>query len=1215
VAQEDALRTASISGPNDWFVDEMFDAWKLDPSSVPEVWREFFGGDVPASGGPVPSTPRGTVPTSPVPAPTPPPKLAPAPAPPSPPAAVPPPARAAPEGTPLKGVALTVARNMEASLAIPTATSVRPVPAKLLERNRLIINNYLRRHREGKVSFTHLIGYAVVQALSAVPAMNAEYVPAGEGNGPLVHRREHVGLGLAVDTVRPDGARTLMVVSIKHADTLDFRGFWMAYEELIRKVRTGKITPDDFSGVTVSLTNPGTIGTAHSVPRLMPGQGCIVGVGRIDYPAAFKAADERALAEIGLSKEVTLTSTYDHRIIQGAESGQFLATIEHYLMGEEGFYDRVFESLGVPYVPVRWSRDVNPVDSETSRLHKQIHVQNLVFNYRLRGHLIADLDPLEIKAPQLHAELDPATYGLTLWDLDREFLTDGLAGTTRLPLGDILGILRDAYCRTVGIEYLHIQEPAQQRWVQEQVEGRAWTTSPEEQRHILDRLNAAEALEKFLDTKYKGAKRFGIEGAESAIVVLDAVLDGAAAGGVTEAVLGMAHRGRLNVLVNIVGQPYGELFDQFEGNLDPDTTQGSGDVKYHKGFHGTYAGLSGAPIDVTLSSNPSHLEAVDPVVVGMVRARQDVRDEGSRFPVLPVLIHGDAAFAGQGVVAETLNMSQLRGYSVGGTVHLVVNNQLGFTTAPDAGRSSQYSTDVAKMVQAPIFHVNGDDPEACARVGRLALAYRQAFHKDVVIEMVCYRRFGHNETDDPSLTQPLMYERIKNRRSVRKLYVESLVRRGDITVDEAETALTDFSSRLQGALEETRAAAPPKLNVLPPPPPPAPLLPPAKTAVDAGTLDKVAGALFRHPDGFTVHPKLVKVLEQRRQLWERGQADWAMGEALAFGTMLQEGHDVRVAGQDTRRGTFSHRNAVLVDHATGAEHKPLDHVAVDQGRFFIYDSLLSEYAALGFEYGYAMVHRNAFVAWEAQFGDFVNGAQIVIDQFLAAAEDKWDQTCGLTLLLPHGYEGQGPEHSSGRIERFLTLCAEDNLQVADVTTASQLFHVLRRQVVREFPKPLVLFTPKAFLRAKEAQSPLADFTDGGFYEVLDDPAVADRDAVCRVVLATGKVALEALNEKAKRGIDDVAVVRVEQLYPFPAEPLIATVAGYERAASLCWLQEEPENMGAWSFMETRLSRALGGDIELTHVSRGESGSPAAGSKEVSDLERADLLDRALTGRQ
>jgi 2-oxoglutarate decarboxylase len=1206
VPPEESTRTAPISGPNDWFVDEMFDQWRTDPASVPEVWQDFFGGDVPSSGAPTssaaasPAAPAAAKPSG---------NGAPA----ATPKAVPAPVAddGDPSTTPIKGVAATIVRNMEASLSIPTATSVRPVPAKLLERNRLIINNYLRRHREGKISFTHLIGYAIVKAIGSIPVMNNEFMPPKDGAPAMLRTREHVGLGLAVDQVKPNGAHSLIVVCIKNADTLDFWGFWQAYEELIRKVKKGKITPDDFTGVTVSLTNPGTIGTEHSIPRLMPGQGCIVGVGRIDFPAAFKAADPIALADLGLSKEVVLTSTYDHRIIQGAESGEFLAKVEELLLGGDDFYDEVFAALGVPYVPVRWSRDVNPVDKETSRLRKQIHVQNLIHNYRLRGHLIADLDPLSLNEPGMHSELDPATYGLTMWDLDREFLTDGLAASEVLTLGEILGILRDAYCRTVGIEYMHIQETDQQRWVQAQVEGRTWKTPAEEQRHILARLNAAEALEKFLDTKYKGAKRFGIEGAESAIVILDAVLDGAAAEGLPEAVLGMAHRGRLNVLVNIVGQPYGELFDQFEGNLDPDTTQGSGDVKYHKGFHGTYTGMNGYPIDVTLASNPSHLEAVDPVVEGMARARQDLRDEGSRFPVLPVLIHGDAAFAGQGVVAETLNMSQLRGYTTGGTVHIVINNQVGFTTAPDSARSSVYSTDIAKMVQAPIFHVNGDDPEACARVGRLALAYRQEFHRDVVVEMVCYRRFGHNETDDPSLTQPLMYERIKNRRSVRKLYVETLVRRGDITVEEAEQALGEFSKQLAEALEETRAAAPPKLAVLPPPPRPAPLLPPAKTAVDRGTIDEVVDAMFSVPEGFSVHPKLQKVLDARRKLWASGQADWAMGELLAYGTMLAEGHDVRLAGQDTRRGTFSHRNAVLVDFHTGEEHKPLDHISRDQGRFFIYDSLLSEYAALGFEYGYAAVHHDAFVGWEAQFGDFANGAQIIIDQFLAAAEPKWEQTNGLVLLLPHGYEGQGPEHSSARIERFLILCAEANLQVANVTTAAQLFHLLRRQVVREIAKPLVLFTPKAFLRAKEAYSPVDEFTTGVFCEVIDD-VVPDPSAVRKVVFASGKVSLEALSEKGKRGVDDVAVVRVEQLYPFPFEPISEIIERYEEATEVCWLQEEPENMGAWSFVESRLLRIVGSDRTLTHVSRHESGSPAAGSKELSELEKAHLLDVALT---
>jgi len=1212
VAPEDPTRTAPVSGPNDWFVDEMFEQWRNDPDSVPEVWRDFFGGEVSASGA---ATSAAAAPAA-VPAvPAAKPVAAPAgngvqkPAGPTPHADA-----VADDGSvlvPIKGVAATIARNMEASLGVPTATSIRPVPAKLLERNRLIINNYLRRHREGKISFTHLIGYALVKALGAVPVMNNEFVPAVDGQPAQLRRRTRIGLGLAVDQVKADGSHSLIVVCIKNADTLDFWGFWQAYEELIRRVKKGKITADDFSGVTVSLTNPGTIGTESSVPRLMPGQGAIIGVGRIDFPAAFKAADPIALADLGLSKEVVLTSTYDHRIIQGAESGEFLAKVEELLLGGDDFYDEVFAALGVPYVPVRWSRDVNPVDKDASRLRKQIHVQNLIHNYRLRGHLIADLDPLSLNEPGMHAELDPATYGLTMWDLDREFLTDGLASTDVLTLGEILGVLRDAYCRTVGIEYMHIQETDQQRWVQAQVEGKTWKTPPEEQRHILGRLNAAEALEKFLDTKYKGAKRFGIEGAESAIVILDAVFDAAAADGLPEVVLGMAHRGRLNVLVNIVGQPYGELFDQFEGNLDPDTTQGSGDVKYHKGFHGTYTGMAGYPIDVTLASNPSHLEAVDPVVEGMARARQDLRDEGPRsFPVLPVLIHGDAAFAGQGVVAETLNMSQLRGYTTGGTVHIVINNQVGFTTSPDSARSSVYSTDIAKMVQAPIFHVNGDDPEACARVGRLAMAYRQEFHRDVVVEMVCYRRFGHNEADDPSLTQPLMYERIKNRRSVRKLYVESLVRRGDITVEEAEAALGEFSKQLAEALEATRAAAPPKLVTLPPPPRPAPLLPPAKTAVDADVIDLVVAAMFSAPDGFTVHPKLAKVLDTRRKLWESGEADWAMGELLAYGTMLHEGYDVRLAGQDTRRGTFSHRNAVLVDFATGAEHKPLDHVSADQGRFFIYDSLLSEYAALGFEYGYASVHRNAFVGWEAQFGDFGNGAQIIIDQFVAAAEPKWEQTNGLVLLLPHGYEGQGPEHSSARVERFLILCAEANLQVANVTTAAQLFHLLRRQVVREIPKPLILFTPKAFLRAKESYSPVDAFTAGVFSEVIDDE-VAEPAAVKKVVLATGKVSLEALVEKAKRGVEDVAIVRVEQLYPFPFDPIADIVGRYDGAEEVCWLQEEPENMGAWSFVESRLNRLLGSDFRLTHVSRHESGSPAAGSKELSDLEKAHLLDLAL----
>jgi 2-oxoglutarate dehydrogenase E1 component len=800
-----------------------------------------------------------------------------------------------------------------------------------------------------------------------------------------------------------------------------------------------------------------------------------------------------------------------------------------------------------------------------------------------------------------------------VWDLERSFLTNGLAGSQNMTLGDILGVLRDAYCRTIGVEYMHIQEPDQKRWIQEHVEGVSTSLEAAEQRWILDRLNAAEALEQFLNTKFIGQKRFGLEGGEAAIPLVDAVIDQAAVDGLSQVVIGMAHRGRLNMLINIVGKGYGELFSEFEGNIDPGTVQGSGDVKYHKGFRGKFTGRSGRPIDVALSSNPSHLEAVDPVVQGMARALQDQAEDKGPHPVLPLLIHGDAAFAGQGVVAETLNMSALPGYETGGTVHLVINNQLGFTTNPESARSSIYATDVAKMVQAPIFHVNGDDPEACVRVGRLAFAFRQRFHKDVVIDMVCYRRFGHNEQDDPSLTQPLLYQLIKEHRSVRKLYMESLVRRGDIDLDQAEEHLKDFSSRLQAALDETRAAAPPAVKQLPPPPEPAPVLPPIETGVSSEDLDRVVDTLSTFPDGFTVHPKLIKVFETRAKLWASGEADWALGEALAYGTLLLEGRDVRLAGQDTRRGTFGHRNAAVVDYTTGGEYIPL--ATLTPGRFSIYDSLLSEYAALGFEYGYSLIARDGLVAWEAQFGDFVNGAQIIIDQFLAAAEIKWSQTSGLTLLLPHGYEGQGAEHSSARIERFLDLCAEDNIQVADVTTASQLFHLLRRQVLRSTRKPLVLFTPKRYLRGREAYSPVSEFTAGHFQEVVDDPLFAsddaDRTAVRRVVLATGKVSLDLLNARSKSGRQDVAVLRVEQLHPWPGDQIAALVAGYERAAEVVWLQEEPANMGAFNFVRDRLDTMFEADYQVSRVSRVASGSPATGSHAMHELEQEDLLERAL----
>ncbi|MFQ5557700.1 MAG: multifunctional oxoglutarate decarboxylase/oxoglutarate dehydrogenase thiamine pyrophosphate-binding subunit/dihydrolipoyllysine-residue succinyltransferase subunit, partial [Acidimicrobiales bacterium] len=1008
----------------------------------------------------------------------------------------------------------------------------------------------------------------------------------------------------AVDLEKRDGTRTLMVPCVRDADTLDFKQFVDRYEDLISRVRANRLSPDDFAGVTVSLTNPGTIGTRQSVPRLMPGQGTIVGVGSISFPAEYQAADPAKLADLGVSKLITITSTYDHRIIQGAESGLFLKRVHELLLGDDDFYVDIFRSMDVPYEAVRWRRDVNPVDRESAMLEKQAKVNQLINQYRVRGHLIADLDPLQVKEPQMHAELDPATYGLTIWDLDREFLTGSetgvyapVGGSRRMALGGLLGVLRDAYCRTAGVEYMHIQEPAEKRWIQEQLEGADRSVPAEDQRHIISRLNAAEALEKFLGTKYVGQKRFGMEGAESAIPLLDAVLSAAADGGLAGVVMGMAHRGRLNVLVNIVGKSYEELFSEFEGSITEETTQGSGDVKYHLGQTGTFTSPAGNRIPVELAANPSHLEAVDPVVVGMVRARMDGigADEGlDRYPVLPLLVHGDAAFAGQGVVAETLNLSQIQGYRVGGTIHVIINNQLGFTTTPDVARSSQYSTDVAKMIGSPILHVNGDDPEACIRMARLASAYRERFNKDVVIDMICYRRHGHNEGDDPSYTLPEMYRRIDARPSVREQYSAALVKRGDLTPEQAEEALADFRERLQHALDATREAAPDPAAKARPAPPPVGVLPHVRTAIDRVAVDRIYEALSSRPEGFTVHPKLARQFDKRDEMIAAGEIDWALGEAMAFGSLLMEGTSIRLAGQDSRRGTFSHRHSTLVDYETGEEHVPLRSLCRDGADLWIYDSLLSEYAALGFEYGYSVANRDALVMWEAQFGDFANGAQIIIDQFLVSAGDKWNQESGLVLLLPHGYEGQGPEHSSARIERFMLLAAEDNMQICNATTAAQFFHLLRRQMIHGVRKPLVVFTPKSLLRARFSRSPVSELLSGTFEEVLGDPAPPPADTVRRIIFCSGKVAYDAIAERDARSAG-AAVVRVEQLFPWPYRAVAAQLERYPDATDLVWLQEEPENMGPWNAIKGRFYEAFDGSHTIRRVSRFESGSPATGS--------------------
>ncbi len=1188
-------------GPNIWLVDQMYRRYLDAPDSVSPSWQEFFEDYRPSDFHSVPQAEAARPATTATAA-----TATAAPAAPQATAPKPEPqgdAAPVPDGadvSPLRGASAVIVDRMEASRDIPTATSVRTLPAKLLEVNRLIINNQLSRLTQGgKVSFTHLIGWAVVQALAERPAMNVSY---REVDGkPHVVRYPSINLGLAMDMPRKDGSRTLLVPNIKGADDMDFRQFWLAYENVVRRVRASEITPEDFAGTTATLTNPGTVGTVQSVPRLMPDQGAIIGVGAIHYPPEYEGSDPLSLALNGIGRIITLTSTYDHRVIQGAESGELLRRIHQFLLGEDRFYDEIFAAMGIPYVPARWATDSNPPPGSRPWAEKQARVFQLINMYRVRGHLIADLDPLRMQPPAIHPELDPLTYGLTIWDLQREFATGGLGGHERLALGRILGLLRDAYCRTTGLEYMHIQEPDQKEWIQARVEGQKDEISDTDKRRILQKLNEAEAFETFLHRKFLGQKRFSLEGAEGFIPLFDAVLNAAADAGMSDALVGMAHRGRLNVLANIVRKGYAQIFSEFEDNVQVDKAMGSGDVKYHLGASGTHESPSGSKLTVEVVSNPSHLEAVDPVLEGVARARQDRMGAGADDLVLPVLIHGDAAFAGQGVVAETLNLSQLAGYHTGGTIHIVINNQVGFTTSAAEARSSFYATDAAKAIQAPILHVNGDDPEALVRAARLAFAFRQAFHKDIVIDLICYRRWGHNEADVPSFTQPIMYAAIENHRSPRKLYMERLVNRGELSLDEGEQLLEEFNGLLSQAFQETKEL------VAEPPERPAQMPPDRPTAVGRDQLDRIAAQLTDVPEGFTVHPKLVRVLDERRDLYTGGETDWAAAEALAIGSLLLEGHPVRFAGEDTQRGTFSHRHAVLVDNVTERDWMPLAELADDQAPVYFVDSLLSEFAALGFEYGYSIGDPDALVAWEAQFGDFVNGAQVVIDQFVIAGEDKWNQESGLVMLLPHGFEGQGPEHSSARIERFLQNAAEHNMRIVVPTTPAQYFHALRRQIHTAVRKPLIVFTPKSLLRTRASYSSVEQLTDGKFRKIIADDEVTANAR--RVLLCTGKVYYDLLKHREDITAGDVAIVRVEQLYPL-AEDDLAAILKPHTGAELVWVQEEPENMGAWRYIYWRLHFRLG--LEVTLVSRKRSASPATGSYKVHAQEQQELVAKAFT---
>ena len=1212
-------------GANTAFIEDLYERYRANPESVSTSWREFFHDYEPrfeeefeeeaeaqqqAAEPPPVVAPIAAVPTQQPSNPATQQQATPRPT----------PVPTNQTSVPLRGAAGKIAQNMETSLTIPTATSIRNIPVKVLEENRRVVNNHLALTGQPKASFTHIIAWAIVSAVKQFPRMNAAFFQ--QDSQPTRIDREDVNLGIAIDVERKDGTRSLLVPNVKRAQTLDFAQFLKAYNEVVRKARGGTLEIADFEGTTLSLTNPGTIGTIASVPRLMQSQGTIIATGQIDYPAEYSATDPSVLADLGISKVMTMTSTYDHRIIQGAESGAFLARVHELLLGADDFYEIIYRDLRIPYEPAIWGRDRHRLNAtEDEKVAREAAVLQMINAYRVRGHLLADLDPLEY-AVKRHPELDPAFYGLTIWDLDREFVCGGLCGKLTAKLRDILDTLRETYCGKLGPEYMHISETVQKKWLQDRMEP-ARNHQPFDlatKRRILMKLNDAEAFEKFLHTKYVGHKRFSLEGAETTIPMLDYIFNEATQDGVTEAVIGMAHRGRLNVLANILGKSYEKIFHEFEGDVDPNTTQGSGDVKYHLGADGIHQTPDGSHMKLTLASNPSHLEAVDPIVEGMVHAKQKLIGDNKRAWVLPVLIHGDAAFAGQGVVAETLNLSQLPGYRTGGTIHLVINNQIGFTTGPESARSSVYATDVAKMVQAPIFHVNGDDPEACIRAVKLAYDFRQQFHKDVVIDMLCYRRHGHNEGDEPSLTQPKMYKSIKEHRSVRKVYTETLLRKGDIDPKEAESWLDNFQTKLQEAFDRTREdnEPPSTTNAR------GPLWtdeeitgfqnqPSADTSVPRSGLDAVGQALTTIPSDLSLHPKLKPIITKRKAMAEgREPIDWAFAELLAFGTLMTDGYRVRLSGQDSGRGTFSSRHAILFDYLTGKGYVPLnalagatDATAID---FAVYDSNLSEYGVLGFEYGFSVADPGALVLWEAQFGDFVNGGQIVIDQFISSAEEKWSQHSGLVLLLPHGYEGQGPEHSSARLERFLTLCAEGNMQVVYPTTPAQHFHALRRQMKNDPRKPLIVMTPKSLLRHPQATSPIDDLTNGRFEPVLID-AASDPSRVKRIVLTSGKVYYDLAAARGKSNAN-IPLIRLEQFYPFPQAMLASAIGQYPNATEIVWVQDEPRNMGAWPFLHERLA-ALAGTRTLRYAGRPVSASPATGSHHRHEEQQVALVKAAL----
>jgi 2-oxoglutarate decarboxylase len=1217
-------------GANASYVEGLLARFKADPATVDESWQTFFSEMLSGNGKPVeakaetravesvPATsetetrPVGSVPaTKPTEAKIP----------------------ETSESKPLIGAAKKIVENMEQSLTVPTATSVRTMPVKLLDENRKIINQHLANRGGGKASFTHIIAWAIVKAAKEIPAMNNGY---GVVDGkPSRIENDGINLGIAIDIQKKDGSRNLLVPNIKGCETMTFAQFFAAYNDTVKKARDGKLEIADFGGTTISLTNPGTIGTVSSNPRLMSGQSAIIATGAIEYPAEYQAMTGAALSQLGISKIITLTSTYDHRVIQGAESGLFLAKIHEFLIGQHEFYNEIFTSLELNLSPYRWAEDHNPSlfgsNQIAEQTEKQANVLQLINAYRIRGHMLADIDPLNMTSHR-EAELELENFGLTIWDLDREFITGGLHGEKTATLRRILDILQKAYCGKVGIEYRHIQSKEEKEWIRRQVREQFVDQQPLDaqiRKDLLQKLIEAEQFEQFLHKKYLGQKRFSLEGCETVIPMLDQLVEGAAARGVDEIFMGMAHRGRLNVLSNIVGDPETgdmaeRIFTVFEGTSHPSFPADEGDVKYHQGAVGVRKTKSGRDLRIQLSCNPSHLEFVNPVVEGMARGRQDdLRNGGQKEReevydlVMPVLLHGDAAFAGQGIVMETLQLANLPGYRTGGTIHLVINNQIGFTTGVDSARSSIYSTDAAQITQTPIFHINGDAPEAAFRVIQIALDYRHEFNKDVVLDLVGFRRLGHNEGDEPSYTQPVMYARVKAHPGSRHLYAQHLIREGVITEENLAEMTAKVSDKYEGILSRAKQIATEK---------------PKRAELASALVDEDGSTILETgasrealktasqkvsivPEGFNINPKMVGQLARRAKMGDgETPMDWGFAEAMAIGTLVLDGFPVRLSGQDSGRGTFSQRHASMYDTVTGERWSPLTELKNEsdpRARFYVFDSSLSESGVLGFEYGYSVICPNDLVIWEAQFGDFSNGAQVIIDQYIAASEDKWQERCRLVMLLPHGFEGQGPEHSSARLERFLQLCAENNLQVCNPTTPAQYFHLLRRQVKQDAVRPLIVMTPKSLLRLPAASSMIEELSTGGFQPVIDDAKVTDRNKVKRIVLCSGKVYYDLDAGRTESNDDRVAIVRVEQFYPFPAERLKEIFASYPNATQIFWTQEEPQNMGGWFFVEPRIRSIKPENVTLRYVGRTPSASPATGSYAIHELEQKEIVERSL----